>query len=290
MCCTLREARLTDTILYAGEAIHPDTGAYVHVLGYQNRAQNLAGGPNAMLLPFPTDVQMGPDNVVSLDLYRGVLADYAERVRPRGLSVYSRVAAGRAGGPPVQVFASGSYTVLLAQRAIFLPSALGCVPEGRRPAFNADVATAIDTLYSGCPVALCCFDEAAIDAEPMLWWYVPRDPTRLFAPALDAHDGLAPRLDERVVVDHHVVFGSTITPRGARVQLSSPPRGLAAELLPDRVFGQKVDGTAPNGDFGAAVRQFADAPVTGTQRFVFERALPSGAAIHDWRWSDTTHG
>ncbi|HXX70384.1 MAG TPA: hypothetical protein VEK07_24600 [Polyangiaceae bacterium] len=36
MCCSLRPAKLTNTILYAAETMHQ--GRLVHVMGYQNRA------------------------------------------------------------------------------------------------------------------------------------------------------------------------------------------------------------------------------------------------------------
>ncbi|MGY0232300.1 hypothetical protein [Longispora urticae] len=52
MCVSAGPAEFTGTILYAGRRHHPEHGP-IEVLGYQNTAVNLAGGPNAMLPHVP---------------------------------------------------------------------------------------------------------------------------------------------------------------------------------------------------------------------------------------------
>src|SRR5271166_24211 len=79
MCCTLANARLSNTILYAAE-VCPDGKEVVHVLGYQNRVQNLppAKGPsgNAMILPFPAVAgTMTQNNVLATDKCPKILED-----------------------------------------------------------------------------------------------------------------------------------------------------------------------------------------------------------------------
>lgn len=61
MCCTLQPAQLSKTIVYAGRAQRQ--GKPVAVLAYQNTASSSVGA-NAMVLPFPTDTTMGPDNII----------------------------------------------------------------------------------------------------------------------------------------------------------------------------------------------------------------------------------
>ncbi len=78
MCCTLGPAQLSKTILYAGESSRE--GRTIHVLGYQNRAENRSPGPNAMILPFPAAASMGRDNVLDLRSAPTVLEEYARAV------------------------------------------------------------------------------------------------------------------------------------------------------------------------------------------------------------------
>ena len=86
MCMTLYPAVLSKTILYAGEALID--GKLVHVLGYQNTAKNESKGPNAMILPFPTSIAMGPGNVVDTSECKNVLKKYGDmfKVTSRSLN------------------------------------------------------------------------------------------------------------------------------------------------------------------------------------------------------------
>lgn len=212
MCVTLGKARLSDTILYAAE-VCPDGEEAVHVLGYQNRAQNLAvnGKPsgNAMILPFPAIPRsMTQKNVLATDDCPNILEDLAKAVRwqdrgaPRGLSAESAAA-------NVEVFDTGIYTVVLARDARDIPGALKRVPEEKRPALNPPIFEAYAAWYPDWTVALCCFNNAdAAKATPMLWWYPPANPEQLFAPALDCHSGGVPDLEATVKADHTVAVAS----------------------------------------------------------------------------------
>ncbi len=251
MCITLRAAELSNTKLYAGEARRGDT--YVHVIAYQNKAAT--EGPNAMILPLPAAVMPGPENVVDTRRFKRFLDDMHDATRITVPGSRSTL-----GAPDAQVFDIGSYTVVLAASPSAVPEALARVPANKRPAVNALVLGAFEELYPGWPLAVCCWD-GSFEAEPLLWWYEPRIPDQLFAPALDAHDGQPPRTDARVRVDHHVAFGSTLRPTGNAVygygpdesgdndDAPLPPLIAATGLLPPRVCGTRVTGTMPNGDF-----------------------------------------
>lgn len=287
MCCTLEPAKLSNTILYAAETVH--NGKLVHVMGYQNRAENLARGPNAMILPIPTDVALGPENTVDMRAAKHVLADYAEALTPRTRSLSKGF--GHDGldddSRGVQVFESGSYTVVLAKNAADIPSAVKHVPVNKRPSrINTAVFEAYSKWYPGWPVALCCFD-GAVEAEPMLWWYEPRNASSLFLPALDAHDGNPPDLSARVGVDHTVAVGSVSAPRGSNVHFRDFPRysredGSVGGQIPDnlrpflatKVTGKKFgEGTRlQNGDFSIPLTR-----VAAGEGNAISRVLPPGA-------------
>jgi hypothetical protein len=243
MCITLSHATLTHTELYAGEARRGDID--VHVLAYQNRAKT--DGPNAMVLPIPAAVLPGPENVIDTRRFRHFLEDIQlASLRPRrpSLSLGMQSIAG------AQVFDVGSYTIVLSESPRSVARALEVVAPERRPALNPDVLDAFEEFYPGWPLALCCWD-GDIQAEPLLWWYEPRMPDWLFAPALDGHDGRRPRIDEAVLVDHRLAFGSTRNPTGNRVryQDSVTSRTGVADLLPKQVHGTALAGRIPNGDF-----------------------------------------
>ena len=200
MCVTSGRARLSKTIIYAGQAQHGEET--VHVLGYQNRAETYAG-PNAMVLPFPSREAMGPENVIDTTECKGLLKALAELGKPHLLGATKGFAASASRG--VRVFHAGSYTVVMSQTARWIPRALEQVPENRRPTVQAALFEAYTQWYPQWPVALCCWD-GSVDAEPLLWWYKPLDATKLFYPGLDSHTGDVPVLGRRVETDHTLVW------------------------------------------------------------------------------------
>lgn len=93
MCVAAAPARFTGTILYHGLRNHAEHGR-VHVLGYQNTAQNLAPGPNAMLLHLPA-AGMTRANFIDTSRCPRVLRDMVDTLRP-----VSRGPAGAYGAAP----------------------------------------------------------------------------------------------------------------------------------------------------------------------------------------------
>jgi hypothetical protein len=250
MCLTLQPAKLSNTTLYAGEA-NLD-GRYVHVIGYQNKAQNQHAGPNAMILPFPSRAPMGPENVFDTTGCKRVLTDLG-RVIPRAdrLRGFSKgIALNSVDSLSVQVFDTGSYTVLMSKNIAAIPSALNQVPANKRPQINQDIFDAYAKWYQGWSIALCCFEAGAeVKPEPMVWWYEPINEEWLFAPGLDGHDGRVPRLDKGVDVYTDIVFGSTIEPAGTPVRYTDAFAGGLAQCLPSRACGAEVHGVKVNGDY-----------------------------------------
>jgi hypothetical protein len=298
MCCTFSKARLSNTILLAVETEMVVDGekTLAHLMGYQNVAENLSPGPNAMILPFPAANLMGPHSVLDTSSYPKLLDNYAAALqrRTRSATKGSRGIAMN-GADSVQVFDSGKYTIVLATNPEDIPGALNQVPEHKRPKLNEAIFSAYKKWYPNWPIALCCFgveekakeeektssilqqaraslgrrvrvfdydseDGPKMKSEPLLWWYVPRNPNKLFVPGLDAHDGGVPKLYEDVLVDHSVVFGSTLSPSGHSVPGWESIPAQLRQYLPRLVVGDQMQNELiPNGDFSLPVELVRDA-------------------------------
>lgn len=276
MCCTFFESKLSDTILYAAES--ELDGRRIHVMAYQNRATNLAKGPNAMLLPIPAAKPLTPDNMLDTRLFKGILRHYVtvyEAAKPRSRTLPTR---GKdmllSKGAKAEVFDRGSFTVVLAQDARLIPAALARVPEHRRPQPNRAIFSAYAKYYPGWHMAMCCYD-GAIEAEPMVFWYESLFPNRLFAPALDAHDGNPPDLARKVSRDHYVFFAAKRANRGIAIdkeRISNTIPLPHQPLFVDHFAGTQLTGTYPNGDFWIDVQDL------NHESIGFETLPPPGAA------------
>jgi hypothetical protein len=250
MCVSLELAEFSGTILYCGRRLHPEHG-WIEVLGYQNTAVNLAAGPNAMLLHLPA-VSVTSRQFLPTGRADSVLRDMLRAVQP--------VAAGPAlmgmdwmdGTRHVEVFQRDIYTVVLADSATHIPSALDRVEPRKRPALNHELFAFYADLFPGYPVALCCFDNAdAAEAKPLVLWYQPLDHDRLMLPAIDSHTGTVPDLGTDVMTDHWLLFGSDDADGdwGEPVRYDAQLRRKLLDFLPPRVMGVQATGALPNGDF-----------------------------------------
>lgn len=200
MCVTTEPSSMSNTILYGAQVNL--NGVLNHVLGYQNKAET--NSPNAMLLPIPSAKPLGPKNVHDMTKCPALLDTYAAYLKPqtRALSLTKGVDFSNA---PVQIFDSGSYTVVLATDPAKIVDALDSVPANKRPRPNKDIFDAYAGWYPGWHVALCCYADS-IKAEPLVWSYEPLNPDVLFLPGLDAHDGKVPNLSDDIVRDHSVIY------------------------------------------------------------------------------------
>lgn len=255
MCITTSRAKLSDTLVYVGEGIYKNDE--VHVLAYQNKATSLprdwnsVAEPNAMVLPFPTQQEMGPANVIDTRQFKNFLKDIsnASKHQARTLGFDSRgMTKGISRG--VQLFDVGSYTVVLAEEVKQIPDALKLVRRDRRPNISEEFLAGYGAMYPNAPIAVCCW-EGQIEAEPLLWWYKPTNKHQFFIPTMDAHDGSAPDVTAMVDSDHIISVGSTDNKRVGhhfpvfyRDKLSEEVQ----DLLPKYVYGTKVKGRVKNGD------------------------------------------
>lgn len=293
MCCSVSPGvpvRFSDTVLYGAEVLHPDSGRPVHVLGYQNKVQGQLRPPsirdwlpwggvgNAMILPFPAKLgSMTRANVVDTSGYKDVLQHVANAI-PRivdddvGDDSWPTLRAPQS-PPKVQVFkAAGIYTVVLAQDPRDIPAALGRVPRSKRPVLNPALFDAYARWYPGWTVALCCFNtRRARLAQPLLWWYEPMFPDRLFLPALDDHTGGVPDLSANVLVNHVVAVTSYRLQQGNSVRYRTPVPDVVTPYLRPFVLGQRYNNYLPNGDFVCDLDRLA------AGRFTTERKVPLAA-------------
>ncbi|SDZ30756.1 hypothetical protein SAMN05421504_112100 [Amycolatopsis xylanica] len=246
MCVSSDVAEFSGTTLYGGRCEHPEHGR-IEVLGYQNTAENLAGGPNAMLLHVSTS-GMRPDQFIPVGRHDDILARMAAATRP--------VAA--AGGmawmgadDEVTVFEHDIYTVVLAEDPLRVPAALSRVAPHKRPVLKPELLEFYADVFPGRSIALCCFDNAdAHRAKPLLMWYRPSEPDRIVLPALDCHTGGVPDLRTPVATDHYLVFGTDDAEDwGEEVRYEDGMRHKLRAFLPDRVVGVQAEETLPNGDF-----------------------------------------
>lgn len=272
MCCTIGNgvpAELTDTRLYAGEAMKD--GKYVHVLAYQNSAKT--SGPNAMIIPFPTDVPMTEHNVIPTSKFKKFLNDICEAtaIRRRAFTKSAPIAVAAGTASLAQVFDVGSYTVILASKVSQVPEALKRVDASRRPEVTTQFLLHYGRLYPDQPVALCCWNGSIEKIEPLLWWYEPKNPDVLFIPTMDAHDGGPPDLNAEVKTDHIISVGSSIALSGDQVRYSEELPSVAKELLPLKVHGHRVPFNIQNGDSFVTVASLREASDDSKKVIIIKR-------------------
>ena len=253
MCMTSAASKLSDTIIYVGEGTYKDK--YVHVLAYQNNATNESSGPNAMILPFPTSEEMDENNIIDTSEFKYFLKDITNASKQRAfgskLLGFNGNHAKSAWHSVAKVFDVGSYTVILAKNVNQIPEALTRVSENKRPKISNQFLEGFGKIYPNQPVAVCCFD-GTIEAEPLLWWYVPKNEKVFFIPTMDAHDGNAPKLSEAVQTDHVISTGFlSNSENSVASEVNYTDRKIPDEirsLLPTHVHGGKLGSKYKNGD------------------------------------------
>lgn len=208
MCVTANPATIMGTRAYVHSTnLDPNGSRPVHVCGYQNEAETLAG-PNCMFLNFAGgDLQLvrGPEHTRSF--MRDMTADLLELVYIPGMRGGSF---GSFGARGIVVEEYGDYTVILAQGPTDILSALDQVPAHRRPARTTRLEEMTDFYMSFYPrdsFVLACFDGKVKPQHPITVSYEPRNARVLTIPGLDGHDGRVPTIGAPVYRDFRVAFG-----------------------------------------------------------------------------------
>lgn len=275
MCCVLTPTvRLSDTVIYSAQVLHPSGVEPVRVVGYQNHVFSYGSGPSAMVLPLPAE-ELGPANLVDSTRFSDILGGYGlavRRMRPVRRSRSDGLLGARFASSAVSkavVFDSGSYTVVLAKSPAALREGLKAVPERKRPDLSLPMLASLKSLYPDWPVAVCCFDESEFSGEkklePLVWWFRQRkDVPGLFAPALDAHGGI-PDPSATVHRDHSLAFGTSAAEglrdgHGVQDYIDQVP-SEHRWMFTRGVRGAVVEGVGRNGDFSMPL---ADVLARGT--------------------------
>lgn len=249
MCVSMAPAEFNGAITFGGE-VTPE----LHLLGYQNSSQSFVG-PNCMLLHVPTRRLTARDLVPTWDA-PSFMKDMGETIhtlapQSRGLSM-----GGQFRSAPI-VVQYGSYEIVLASSAGDIPSALAQVSAAKRPVINTELLNWYDRNFDGYSFILACFNNADEKANhPILVKYQPTDPTHLFVPGLESHDGRPPIIGGREHPrDFKVIFGSRLaTPNASLNSVRyTDELGALATLLPQRVVGFRDEGQGANADYSVKV-------------------------------------
>lgn len=146
------------------------------------------------------------------------------------------------------------YDIVLAERASDIPQVLPQIVAHKRPKVNDAVFETFDSWY-GCPVAVCCFEQARSgEGKPLAFAFEPTYPDRLVVYTLDAHDGNPPDPLRQVKLDHDLFVGSYCMEAGLKSNQSALVKysdAIPADLKPfmvERVLGSKFDQHLENGD------------------------------------------
>jgi len=257
MCICLDPAILSSTILLAHQVEHE--GRRVNVVGYQNHAKSKGSGPNAMVLPIPSAAPMSEANCVDMTGVGDAFKEYEDLIRPRSRGAMMKTLRAAAAGEfdSLDVFESGSYTVLLTRQLNLtgLREAMAALPEAKRielDARRARIFSSYRKLYPEWHIAICIWTDQITKAEPILWWYepMPEYVDRHFLPGLDAHDGNPPDPGLKSVrVDHTLVVGTSGGNVDARGVVEKAPEHLRKWLPTNATGGLFQDRQMRNGDW-----------------------------------------
>lgn len=250
MCCTVEKAELSNTKILS---LPLDNGN--HFIAYGNSVRNESGKPNAMILPIPGRTK--PEWFHNTEKYKAFLDDIIrEATLSKWLGLHSRSAKGLTLTESLgdsfghyEKFQLGMYTVGLADSFDGIAAFLESLPDSERPEVGKELQEFFKSHYPNWSFAICCFNtNKPIDAQPIAFEYTPLDPSLIYFPTMDAHDGGAPRLDDDVHVDHTFIYEHT-GPREKKYVMEHIKLNDVPEFLDKRKFRiMPIVDWEPNGD------------------------------------------
>lgn len=245
MCVTSAEALLTSTYVGAWEIDHPNYG-YRHVLAYQNAPQNLADGPNCMILHVPAAQPILPEHLLDTS----ACPDLLRRMVQHLLANYAR---GGIIAQHVYVVEMGVYHVVLlnekSQEGLNL--ALEQIPVEKRPVITPELLAFYTDQFPDYPLVLACFNnQDSHNASPIVLHYQPIDPANLFYNLLEGHDGGVPHLNQPVERHQVIIAGSNRNDEWKGAPMYFDHTGVPEHLLPflptvgatETLVGEAVNG------------------------------------------------
>lgn len=202
MCISLDRAELTQTRIMT---IVLSNGR--HFTAYSNRAVNLSGKPNAMVLPIPG--KTSPGMFHDTTSYSDFLKEAANRSDLHHYTGMRSKSLSRSLGSTLSFddFRVGAYRVGLSESIEGAQAFLNSLPESERPSISPELLSFFGERYPGWSFAVCVFPSGfSAETQPIAYEYEPLDRDRVFFPTMDSHDGGAPDLDEEVMMDHTFVY------------------------------------------------------------------------------------
>lgn len=223
MCISVNKAKLSGTKIMS---LPLENGN--HFLAYSNKVQNQSDRPNAMILPIPGKVKQ--EWFYNTEKYKNFLEEITEKcdheqdylgIRSRGISK---------GFKSLSHFDLGMYHIVISDSFLGVLEYIAGLPEHKRPEISQELQKFFYEKYSGWSFAVCMFSSyKAIDAQPIALEYTPFNYDLLYFPTVDAHDGNAPNLNERVDTDHTFIYEHT-GPKNPKYEYVMETIDLKAEV------------------------------------------------------------
>jgi len=200
MCITSAKAKLSKTRIMS---MALDNGR--HLLSYSNKAKNLSGKVNSMILPVPGKVNRDWfHNTTDYNDFLGDIEDqaYIEQFRSRGMAS-NGIDRGFLSFDEFQV---GFYKVVTTDNIEALREHLNTLDESQRPDISDELLDFFKEHYGGWSFVICIFSgDKEMDAQPIMFEYEPVEFNYIYFPMMDGHNGGAPDLTGQVSVDHTLI-------------------------------------------------------------------------------------
>lgn len=237
MCITSGHAYLSGTKIVSFQ-VKKDQ----NLLAYSNTVENESGGVNSMILPIPGAVE--EKDFFDTTPYAKFVEELEDAWNPKQLSGDMMGLSKGVSRSIVQEFKVGMYDVLVSKDVDALEFVLAKRPMDKRPQISSDLLRFYQRYYPDWSLVVCIFDNVRkMKSQPIMFTYKPIFEDFLFFPAVDGHDGLAPKMLNRVQVDHSLFAGDT---KGIAIKF----KASVPTILEDRkLIGKKFNGYLMNGDW-----------------------------------------
>ena len=193
---------------------------------------------NSMILPIPGEVR--EEWFYDTSKYNKFLDDIEEFHKPRTRSL--SLSKGMASNG-VSVFENGMYTVVVSKNIESIKDAINTLPEEKRPEIQDELLNFFGDYYKGFSFVVCCFSgDKEMKAQPIMFEYAPNDPSKLFFPGMDAHDGGAPKLRKQVSVDHCLIAHANMKEALSPDFTQDVPLVLQRPYMTSEETGSRING------------------------------------------------
>ncbi len=197
MCITSAKAKLSKTRIMS---MALDNGR--HLMSYSNKAQNLSGNKNSMILAIPGKLKREWFmDTTNYNKFLENIEDQAHLNYDESHGVYSRGISFKSKG--FDRFNIGMYDILIAEDIREIVERLGAMG----PVISEELTNFFEIHYKGWSFVFCIFDGSEeMDSQPVTFEYEPFHYNWLYFPTMDSHGGGAPNLVGEVKMDHTLIY------------------------------------------------------------------------------------